>query len=66
MTVYTVLTDDEKAQIRIATIRNFEYQMYSFELQKEAELAKTSPSEDHVSFLDLQIAGFAEQIAALQ
>lgn len=65
MAIYTVLSDDEKAQIRIATIRNFEYQMYSFELQKEAELAKTNPSADHVAFLDLQIAGFQEQIAAL-
>lgn len=65
MSNYTVLTEDEKAQIRIATIRSFEYQMYSFELQKQAELSKTSPNMDHVAFLNAQITGFEEQIAAL-
>jgi len=65
MANYTVLTEDEKAQIRIATIRNFEYQMYSFELQKQAELSKTNPNMDHVAFLNTQILGFEEQIASL-
>lgn len=65
MTEYTVLTEDEKAQIRIATIRNLEYQMYSFEIQIEAENAKTSPSADHIAFLNSQIAEIQLQIAAL-
>ena len=43
MPEYTVLTQDEKLQIKEATIRNLEFMMYQLDLQLVAENVK----EDH-------------------
>ena len=65
MTTYTILTDDEKAQIRQATLRNLEYQMYSAEVSLLVENAKAAPDESKVSELESAISEFQTQIAAL-
>jgi len=65
MATYTQLTDDEKAQIKIAAKRNLEYQMYAFEVEVIAENAKTSPDASRVSELQALIAEKEDQIAAI-
>lgn len=65
MTTYTVLTEDEKAQIRLASLRNLEYQMYSAEVSLLVENAKETPDAARVSELQSAIAEFQVQIAAL-
>jgi hypothetical protein len=65
MTTYTVLTEDEKAQIRLATLRNLEYQMYSAEVSLLVENAKSTPDAAKVSEIQSAIADFQTQIAAL-
>jgi type I restriction-modification system DNA methylase subunit len=65
MATYTQLTDDEKAQIKIAAKRNLEYQMYALEVEVIAENAKTSPDAAKVSELEDQIAEKQAQIAAI-
>lgn len=65
MTTYTQLTDDEKAQIKIAAKRNLEYQMYALEVDVLVENAKVAPDADKVADLQAKIAEKQAQIAAL-
>ena len=65
MPTYTVLTNDEKAAIAQAEIRNLEYQMYALEVRLIAENAKSNPDETVVSNLTALIAEKQTQIAAL-
>jgi len=65
MPTYTVLTNDEKAAIAQAEIRNLEYQMYALELKLIAENAKSTPDETAVLTLNTLIAEKQTQIAAL-
>jgi hypothetical protein len=65
MPTYTVLTNDEKAAIAQAEIRNLEYQMYTLELRLIAENAKSTPDETAVLTLNTLIAEKQTQIAAL-
>lgn len=65
MATYTKLTDDEKAAIVDAEVRNLEYQMYALEVQLIAENAKTAPDAERSSALTALIAEKQTQIAAL-
>lgn len=65
MPTYTTLTDDEKAAIAQAEVRNLEYQMYTFEVRLIAENAKSTPNEESVALLNSLIAEKQTQIAAL-
>ena len=65
MATYTILTDDEKAAITQAEIRNLEYSMYSLEVQLTAENAKSEPVAETVAALTAAIAEKQTQIAAL-
>ena len=65
MATYTILTDDEKAAITQAEIRNLEYSMYSLEVQLIAENAKAEPVSETVAALNAAIAEKQTQIAAL-
>ena len=65
MPTYTILTNDEKAAIAQAEIRNLEYQMYTLELRLIAENAKSTPDETAVLTLNTLIAEKQTQIAAL-
>jgi hypothetical protein len=65
MATYTKLTNDEKAAIVDAEIRNLEYQMYALEVQLIAENAKTEPDAQRSSALNSLIAEKQTQIAAL-
>lgn len=64
-TSYTLLSDDEKAQIEIAAKRNLEYQMYALEVEVIAENAKTSPDAARLATLAEDIADKQAQIAAI-
>lgn len=64
-TSYTILSEDEKAQIKIAAKRNLEYQMYALEVDVIAENAKTSPDSARLSALADEIADKQAQIAAI-
>jgi hypothetical protein len=65
MATYTKLTNDEKAAIVDAEVRNLEYQMYSLEVQLIAENAKAEPDAERSSALNALIAEKQTQIAAL-
>lgn len=65
MTTYALLSDDEKAQIKIAAKRNLEYQMYALEVEVIAENAKATPDADRVTSLENEIAEKQAQIAAI-
>lgn len=65
MATYTVLTNDEKAAITQAEIRNLEYSMYSLEVQLIAENAKAEPVAETIATLQALIAEKQTQIAAL-
>lgn len=65
MTTYALLSDDEKAQIKIAAKRNLEYQMYALEVEVIAENAKATPDEARVTSLENEIAEKQAQIAAI-
>lgn len=65
MATYTILTDDEKAAITQAEIRNLEYSMYSLEVQLIAENAKAEPVAETIAMLQASIAEKQTQIAAL-
>lgn len=65
MATYTQLTDDEKAQIKIAAKRNLEYQMYALEVDILVENAKATPDAARVADLQAQIAEKEDQIAAI-
>lgn len=64
-TNYTLLSNDEKAQIEIAAKRNLEYQMYALEVEVIAENAKTSPDSARLTALAEDIADKQAQIAAI-
>jgi len=65
MATYTQLSDDEKAQIKIADKRNLEYQMYALEVDMLVENAKATPDASRISDLQAQIAEKEDQIAAI-
>lgn len=65
MTIYTELTNDEKAQIKIAAKRNLEYQMYALEIELLVENAKETPDASRVTNLQEQISEKETQIAAI-
>ena len=65
MTTYTILSDDEKAQIKSAAKRNLEYQMYALEVEILVENAKENPDAARVSDLQEQITEKENQIAVL-
>jgi hypothetical protein len=65
MATYTKLTNDEKAAIVDAEVRNLEYQMYALEVQLIAENAKTEPDAERSSALTALITEKQTQIAAL-
>jgi hypothetical protein len=65
MATYTKLTNDEKAAIVDAEVRNLEYQMYALEVQLIAENAKTTPDAERSSALTALITEKQTQIAAL-
>lgn len=65
MATYAQLTDDEKAQIKIAAKRNLEYQMYALEVEVIAENAKSSPDAARLADLADQISEKQDQIAAI-
>ena len=63
---YQYLSNDEKAAIAEATIRNVEYQMYQAELQLVAENARNTPDADRVAYLQEEILDKQKQIAAIK
>lgn len=65
MATYALLSDDEKAQIKISAKRNLEYQMYVLEVEVIAENAKATPDQDRLDLLADQIAEKQDQIAAI-
>lgn len=66
MQEYTILTEDEKLQIKEATIRNLEFMMYQLDLQLIAEGVKEVQDTALVEYLNLSIAEKQAQIAAIQ
>jgi hypothetical protein len=66
MIEYTVITEDEKADIRKAAIRNLEHQMYQLELELAAENAKEEATATAVEYFNFAIAEKQAQIAAIQ
>lgn len=66
MIEYTVITEDEKADIRKAAIRNLEHQMYQLDLELTAENAKEVPIADAVEYFNSAIADKQSQIAAIE
>jgi hypothetical protein len=63
---YEYLTDDEKAAVKQAAIRSLEYQMYSLEVDKLAENAKTSPNAEMIAALTASISEKQSQISAVK
>ena len=66
MATYTVLTDDEKAQIKTATIRNLEYQLYAAEIGLIVENAKANPDSARIEELENVMSEVETQISALE
>lgn len=66
MIEYTVITEDEKAEIKKAVIRNLEHQMYQLNLELTAENAKEAPVADAVEYFNFAIAEKQAQIASIQ
>ena len=66
MIEYTVITEDEKAEIRKAAIRNLEHQLYQLDLELTAEYAKEVPTADAVEDFNSAIAEKQAQIAAIE
>lgn len=65
MATYTKLTDDEKAAIAQAEVRNLEYQMYTLEIKLVAENAKSEPDQSIINTLNSSIAEKQTQISAI-
>jgi len=63
---YEYLTDDEKAAVKQSAIRSLEYQMYSLEVDKIAELAKATPNAEAIASFTALIAEKETQIAAVK
>jgi hypothetical protein len=66
MIEYTVITEDEKAEIRKAAIRNLEHHLYQLDLELTAENAKEQPVADAVEYFNSAIAEKQAQIAAIE
>jgi hypothetical protein len=66
MIEYTVITEDEKAEVRKAAIRNLEHQLYQLDLELTAENAKEVPTADAVEYFNSAIAEKQAQIAAIE
>lgn len=64
-TTYNLLSNDEKAQIKIAAKRNLEYQMYALEIDLLAENARTNPDATKIASLEDEISEKQTQIAAI-
>lgn len=64
-TTYNLLSNDEKAQIKIAAKRNLEYQMYALEIDLLAENARTNPDAAKIASLEDEISEKQTQIAAI-
>jgi len=63
---YEYLSEPEKEAIKQSTIRSLEYQKYTFEIEKIAELAKNSPDAEKVNLLEEQIQEKTIQILAIK
>lgn len=62
---YQYLSDPEKEAIKQSAIRSLEYQKYSAEIEKIAELAKAMPDNERLTSLDQQIEEREIQILAV-
>ena len=63
---YEYLSDAEKEAIKQAAIRSFEYQKYTLEIEKIAELAKKDPDKEKVQSLEEQAQEKIVQILAIK
>ena len=63
---YQYLSEPEKEAIKQSAIRSLEYQKYTFEIEKIAELARKTPDEERVNSLEEQIQEKAVQILAIK
>lgn len=66
MTTYSLLSDDEKNQIKVSAIRDLEYQMYTLEIQIMLENAKSEPDQNRIQSMTSEIETKQSQIAAVQ
>jgi hypothetical protein len=64
--VYTLISDDEKAEVIKSTVRNLEYQMYSAQVNLIAENARVTPDQTAIETLNNVIAEKQKQIAAIK
>ena len=63
---YEYLSDPEKEAIKQSAIRSFEYQKYTLEIEKIAELAKKDPDKEKVQLLEEQTQEKVVQILAIK
>lgn len=63
---YEYLSDAEKEAIKQSAIRSFEYQKYTLEIEKIAELAKKDPDKEKVQLLEEQTQEKVVQILAIK
>jgi hypothetical protein len=63
---YEYLSDPEKEAIKQSAIRSLEYQKYTLEIEKIAELAKKDPDKEKVQLLEEQAQEKIVQILAIK
>ena len=63
---YEYLSDPEKEAIKQSAIRSLEYQKYTLEIEKIAELAKKDPDKEKVQLLEEQTQEKVVQILAIK
>lgn len=63
---YEYLSDPEKEAIKQAAIRSLEYQKYTLEIEKIAELAKKDADKEKVQLLEEQAQEKIVQILAIK
>ena len=63
---YEYLSDPEKEAIKQSAIRSLEYQKYTLEIEKIAELAKKNPDKEKVQLLEEQAQEKIVQILAIK
>jgi hypothetical protein len=63
---YEYLSDPEKEAIKQSAIRSLEYQKYTLEIEKIAELAKKDPDKEKVQLLEEQAQEKVVQILAIK
>ena len=66
MIEYTIITEDEKAEIRKSAIRNLEHKLYQLDIELAAENAKIEPAATALEYFNLAISQTQAQIAAIQ